>query len=164
MNKDTLINLRITKTLKDDFQIVCENEGYTMSEVIEASMIDIVSRNNIPINIRSKIQKKKRMIINIPFIKQCVDNYIYQNKENKIQSVSLFGSYAKGLAKANSDIDLFVDFDDDATLFDVSNLQRHLEKETSKKIDIATNKENISFYNHIQKERIKLYERGLVSP
>ena len=63
MNKDTLINLRITKELKDDFQTVVENEGYTMSEVIEASMIDIVCRNNIPINIRSKIQRKRRMII-----------------------------------------------------------------------------------------------------
>lgn len=160
MNKDTLINIRINKELKDDFQTAVEKEGYTMSEVIEACMLDIVSRNIIPINIRSKIQRKRRMIINIPFIKQCIDNYIYQNKENKIQSVSLFGSYAKGLAKPNSDIDLFVDFDAEATLFDVSDLQRHLEKETGKKIDIATNKENTSFYNHIQKERIKLYERG----
>ena len=160
MNKDTLINLRITKELKDDFQTVVENEGYTMSEVIEASMIDIVCRNNITINIRSKIQRKRRMIINIPFIKQCIDNYIYQNKENKIHSISLFGSYAKGLAKTNSDIDLFVEFDNGATLFDVCDLQTQLERETGKKIDIATKKENVTFYNHIQKERIILYERG----
>ena len=161
MNKDTLINLRITKELKDDFQTVVENEGYTMSEVIEASMIDIVCRNNIPINIRSKIQRKRRMIINIPFIKQCIDNYIYQNKENKIRRISLFGSYAKGLAKTNSDIDLFVEFDNGATLFDVCDLQTQLERETGKKIDIATNKENVTFYNLIQREMITLYERRL---
>ena len=159
MNKDTLINIRVNKELKDDFQTAVEKEGYTMSEVIEACMLDIVSRNIIPINIRSKIERKRRVVLNIPFIKQCIDNYIYQNKDAKIQSVSLFGSYAKGLAKVNSDIDLFVDFDDGATLFDVSDLQRYLEKETGKKIDIATKKENTAFYNHIQKEKIVLYEK-----
>lgn len=160
MNKDTLINLRITKELKDDFQNIVESEGFTMSEVIEACMIDIITRNMIPINIRSKIQGRKRVFINIPFIKKCIDNYIYQNKDSKIQSVSLFGSYAKGLAKPSSDIDLFVDFDDDATLFNIVNLQQQLEKVLGKKIDIATRKDDTNFINHIQKERIVLYERG----
>ena len=159
MNKDTLINLRINKELKEDFQNIVENEGYTMSEVIEASMLDIISRNMIPINIRSKIERKRRVVLNIPFIKQCIDNYIYQNKDSKIQSVSLFGSYAKGLAKPNSDVDLFVDFDDDATLFDIANLQQQLEKNFGKKVDIATEKEGLNFINNIQKERIVLYER-----
>ena len=58
MNKDTLINLRTSKALKDDFQSIVEREGFTMSEVLEASMLDIVHRNIVPINIRSKIRKE----------------------------------------------------------------------------------------------------------
>ena len=45
MNKDTLINLRVNKSIKEEFQSVVEREGFTMSEVLEASMRDIIKRN-----------------------------------------------------------------------------------------------------------------------
>lgn len=70
MNKNVLINIRINKELKDEFQSITEREGFTMSEVLEASMRDIVKRNSIPIYIKSKINKKITPTLSIPFIKK----------------------------------------------------------------------------------------------
>ena len=121
MKKNTLINLRINQQLKEDFQTIVEREGFTMSEILEASMIDIVNRNIIPINIRSKIGRRSP-VISIPFIKKCLDETLEKMKNNSIVSISLFGSYAKGNANANSDIDLFVDVDNGFSLFDLADL------------------------------------------
>ena len=158
MKKDTLINLRINQQLKEDFQAIVEREGFTMSEILEASMIDIVNRNIIPINIRSKIGRRSP-VISIPFIKKCLDETLEKMKNNNIVSISLFGSYAKGNANANSDIDLFVDVDNGFSLFDLADLQIELESALGKKVDLVTKKDDEYFINHIQKEKIQLYER-----
>ena len=158
MKKDTLINLRINQQLKEDFQAIVEREGFTMSEILEASMVDIVNRNIIPINIRSKVSRKPPAIT-IPFIKKCLDETIEKMKNDNIASVSLFGSYAKGSANANSDVDLFVDVDNGFSLFDLADLQIELENALGKKVDLVTKKDDEYFTDHIQKEKIQLYER-----
>ena len=159
MKKDTLINLRINNELKEDFQSVIERDGFTMSQVIEACMKDIVARNIIPINIRSKIERKRNVVVTIPFIKECLENAIAKNDNNKIKSVSLFGSYSKGTSTSSSDIDLFLDVEDDFSLFDLADLQIELEKILGKKVDLVTKTDDECFVNHIQKEKIQLYER-----
>ena len=159
MNKNTLINLRINKELKEEFQSIVEKEGFTMSEVLEASMKDIVRRNMVPINIRSRIEKKIRPIISIPFIKTCIDEAVNNDKYHKINSISLFGSYAKGTARAESDIDLFIDVDEGFSLFLLADLQIELESRLNKKVELSTNNDDEYFINVIQKEQIILYER-----
>ena len=159
MNKDTLINLRVNKTLKENFQSIVEREGFTMSEVLEASMKDIVKRNIVPINIRSKIESTKNPVISIPFIKACLEKAIVRLNLDKIQSVSLFGSYSKGTAKPNSDVDLLIEYDDGFSYSNFIDLQNSLEEYLGKKIDLVTKGENDYFMNHIQREKIQLYER-----
>lgn len=159
MNKNVLINIRINKELKDEFQSITEREGFTMSEVLEASMRDIVKRNSIPIYIKSKINKKITPTLSIPFIKKCIDE-ILQNMENKkIKSISLFGSYSKGTATPSSDIDLFLDVDEGFSLFELADLQIGLEKVLGKKVDLVTRKDDDYFINEIKRDEIKLYER-----
>ena len=159
MKKDTLINLRINNELKEDFQEIVEREGFTMSQVLEACMKDIVRRDIIPLNIRSRIETKKSPMVNIPFIKECLEDAIKKYDANKISSVSLFGSYSKGTATASSDVDLFIEVDEGFSLFDLADLQNDLEKSLGKKVDLVTKNDNPYFMSHIQKEKIKLYER-----
>ena len=159
MKKDALINLRINNELKEDFQSIIEREGFTMSQVIEAFMKDIVIRNIIPINIRSRIETKRNIIVTIPFIKECLEGAISKNQNNKIKSVSLFGSYSKGTSTPSSDIDLYLDVDEGFSLFDLADLQIELEKTLGKKVDLVTKADDEYFINHIQKEKIQLYER-----
>lgn len=159
MNKDTLINLRTTTELKDAFQAVVEKEGFTMSEVLEGFMVDVANKNFVPINIRSKIVRKRPSMPSIPYIKKCVDEILFNMNNPSIRSVSLFGSYSKGTAKPSSDIDLFLEFDEGFNLLDLATLQVKLETSLGKKVDLVTQCENERFRDAILRERIQLYER-----
>lgn len=159
MNKDTLINLRVNKDLKEDFQAVVENEGFTMSQVLEASMKDIAKRGFVPLNIKSKIERKRRQMIDIPFIKKMLEEALKSGREDNIKSVSLFGSYSKGTATPSSDVDLFLEVDEGFSLFDYADLQSELERLLGKNVDLVTRTDDEYFTNHIQKEKIQIYER-----
>ena len=159
MNKDTLINIRVNQNIKEEFQHIVEREGFTMSEVIQASMLDIVKRNALPLNIKGKIDRKARHTITIPYIKKCLENTIINMPYKTIKRVSLFGSYANGTATNKSDIDLFVETDGSLSIFDLSDLQTNLELALNKKVDLATKNDDEYFMNQIQKEMIPLYER-----
>ena len=159
MRRDTLINLRISSELKENFQAIVGQEGFGMSEVLEASMKDIVRRGMVPINIRSQIERPQRPVISIPFIKSCLEDIMSSKKGEKVRSVSLFGSYSKGTATKSSDVDLFLEFDDELTLMELADLQMELEKALGKKVDLVTDSSDPYFMSHIQKEKIRLYER-----
>ena len=45
MKKEAIINLRVSKDLKNKFQTITESEDLTMSEVLETFMIDVVKKN-----------------------------------------------------------------------------------------------------------------------
>ena len=158
MKKNVLINLRVNDELKEDFQTVVQKEGFTMSQVLEATMKDIVRRQTIPINIKCKIERKRKPIIDIPFIKRCLEEALSKIDESGINGVSLFGSYAKGTATASSDVDLFFDVEEGFSLFKLADLQMELEKILKKKVDLVTKNDDF-FFAHIQREKIQLYER-----
>lgn len=157
MKKDTLINLRVNQDLKEAFQEVVETQGFTMSEVLEASMKDVVMRDKVPLYLSTKIKRRRNGNITIPFIKACLEQAL--KDDNKVKTVSLFGSYSKGTATPSSDIDLFIDVEDNYSLFDLADLQNKLEKSLGKKVDLTTRTDDEYFINHIQKEKIQLYEK-----
>ena len=53
------------------------------------------------------------------------------------RGLALFGSFARGEANPGSDVDLLVDFDDDATLFELGGLGAFLEERLPFKVDIV---------------------------
>ena len=50
----------------------------------------------------------------------------------------IFGSYARGDFHADSDLDLLVDFDEGADLFDLAGLQQFLEEKLGCKVDLVS--------------------------
>ncbi len=56
----------------------------------------------------------------------------------KAEIKGIFGSYARGDFHAGSDLDLLVDFDDGASLFDLVGLGQHLEDVFGCKVDLVT--------------------------
>jgi predicted nucleotidyltransferase len=54
-----------------------------------------------------------------------------------VESISLFGSVARGDAGSESDVDLLVDLDDTVTLFGLSRLKRHLEALLGRRVDVV---------------------------
>ena len=75
-----------------------------------------------------------------------------------INEVYLFGSYARGEANKNSDIDIYCEKGNIKTFIDQENLIDELEEVLKKKVDIiyTTTKLNDYFKNTIMEEMIKL--------
>jgi uncharacterized protein len=59
-------------------------------------------------------------------------------RRHRALRVCVFGSASRGEDREDSDLDLLVDFDDDASLFDVFALQDELEALLAHRVDIAT--------------------------
>lgn len=100
------------------------------------------------------------MILTNENIKQVVQDYF---KDKPVSKVYLFGSYARGDANANSDVDLIVDIDDTQkrlSLYRFIELQLGIEKSLNKKVDLV---EDHLFYPGIkkqaEKEKLILYKR-----
>ena len=55
-----------------------------------------------------------------------------------VKSLAVFGSFARGEATHNSDIDVLVEFDQPVSLFDFIRLKYYLEKLTKRRIDLVT--------------------------
>ena len=70
-------------------------------------------------------------------------------KKYHIRKASLFGSYARGDQKKNSDIDLIIEPTSKMSLFDLTGISLEMEEEMGKKVDLLT-------YNSIH-HRIKKY-------
>lgn len=58
-------------------------------------------------------------------------------KDANVSKASLFGSYARGEAKENSDVDLLVRFRDKKSLFDIVAVELQLSDLLNKKVDLV---------------------------
>jgi hypothetical protein len=59
-------------------------------------------------------------------------------KKHGVVSASVFGSYARGEARPDSDLDLLVQLEPSRSLFDLGGLQFELEEITKHRVDVAT--------------------------
>jgi predicted nucleotidyltransferase len=60
-------------------------------------------------------------------------------KRHAVKKASIFGSFARGEAKARSDVDLLIEYKTkDKSLFDLVNLKAELEEILGRKVDIVT--------------------------
>jgi len=58
-------------------------------------------------------------------------------KKNKVVRAGIFGSYARGEQKKNSDIDILVEIKKKISLFDFVGIKLELEDELGKKVDLV---------------------------
>ncbi len=60
-------------------------------------------------------------------------------KRHAVKHAAIFGSFARGAAKANSDVDILIEYKThDKSLFDLVNLKCELEETLGRKVDIVT--------------------------
>lgn len=59
-------------------------------------------------------------------------------KKNGVKRAGLFGSYARGEAKKNSDVDLLVSLKAGSSLLDLIRIERELSEVLRKKVDLVT--------------------------
>jgi predicted nucleotidyltransferase len=97
-------------------------------------------------------------------IKETVSDYF---KDKPVKKVYLFGSYARGEASEESDVDLLVDIDDRERIgWEYFVWYEDLEKLFTKKTDVVSNvakpeqTSNWRFIERINKEKVLLYEKA----
>jgi predicted nucleotidyltransferase len=56
----------------------------------------------------------------------------------RVRSVSVFGSVARGESTSDSDVDVLVDFEDGADLFDLMAVANILEERLGRKVDVVS--------------------------
>lgn len=59
-------------------------------------------------------------------------------KKRGVIRAAIFGSFVRGEADENSDLDFLVEFEDQRTLLDLAALQQELEEVMGKKVDVVT--------------------------
>lgn len=79
-------------------------------------------------------------------------------KANRAESLALFGSYARGEATAESDIDFLVSFAPGATLFDHARLEAELSELLGTRVDVVSSAvlKDDAFGRQVRQEAIAL--------
>ena len=78
--------------------------------------------------------------------------------KHNIKEVYLFGSYARGEANRNSDVDIYCEKGDVASLYDEVDLIEELEKALGKKVDVVTigSQMNEFFKQQLEEDLIRI--------
>ena len=113
-------------------------------------------RKYLGLNLNKKELSKKEKQANTQLIpKKKIDKKLFNKirtilKKNKIKKAGIFGSYARGEQRKNSDIDILIQRPKKMSLFDLTGLEIILEEKLKKKVDLIT----YNGINHLLKERI----------
>jgi len=80
-------------------------------------------------------------------------------KKYELDEAYLFGSYARGEATTESDVDFYIRADNMKSLLDLSGLWIDVEKAMNKKVDVVTAKATMEddFEQEMRKELVKIY-------
>lgn len=95
---------------------------------------------------------------NVLTIKQIKEKIKPVMKKHGINNVYLFGSYARGEANSNSDVDIYCDRGDVQTLFEAVGFENELADALGKKVDVVTvgSRMHDYFRQQLEEDMIKI--------
>lgn len=149
MNKDYISKYNkdnykqyIFRVRKDDKEIINKIDSIYNKNAYFYSLVSNESNNNPNIYSIKKIKQ---------IIKPILNKY-------EIHDIYLFGSYARGEANKDSDIDIYCEKGKIKTLIDQGRLEEELEKSLNKKVDIIFTSATLKDYfkQQIMEDLIKL--------
>ena len=81
-------------------------------------------------------------------------------RQHGVRSVSLFGSYSRGTAREDSDVDLKIEKGDLHSLFQLSGFRLAVEDALELPVDLVTSESaDREFLNRIEKDEVLLYRK-----
>ena len=162
----SVLSVRVDMNVKESFADLCEELGMTASVAVNMFMRQMLREKALPF-VPSVVATKgaaagehMESALSRSEIIAAVGNVVCERPE--IERVTLFGSYARDEATAQSDVDLRVEFAEGAVLglFAMSGLAGKLETTLGKQIDIVTvEKLEDDLADSIAREGIVIYER-----
>ena len=102
---------------------------------------------------------KKDLFSSVLTIKQIKQFIKPVMEKHHITDVYLFGSYARGEARSDSDVDIYCSEGDVETLYDEADFIEELQTALGKKVDVVTigSKMSAYFKKHLEEDMIKLW-------
>lgn len=106
-----------------------------------------------------EIETNKKSSYNVREIVKIVAIVLSVIKKFDVVRAGIFGSYARGEQRKDSDIDILVEFKGKKSLFDLVELKSALEEELKKNIDLLTyNSINRLLKDRILSEEVRIYD------
>lgn len=158
----SVLSVRVDAAIKESFAELCEELGMTSSVAVNMFMRQMLRERSLPFvpSLSTDKEEGKSGILTIEEIKTAVVSAASSRKA--IQSVTLFGSYARHDAHDDSDIDLRIELDPTMTfgLFALSSFGEEIKEATGKNVDVVSSeqlREDIA--QAIAEEGVVLYVR-----
>lgn len=161
----SILSVRMDSETKKQFAAFCNEIGMSVSTAITLFAKQTLREGRIPFTIglsdsQSTQGAIPRSILAVSTIKDIVAEEA--RRHVGISAVVLFGSYARGEASPESDIDLRIVYDDDGlTLLDLAAFSEAVRERTGKNIDIVSKADlgDDEFAHTVEREGMVLYER-----
>ena len=163
----SILSVRMDSGTKEAFASFCEEVGMSVSTAINLFARQMVREQRIPFSISvertgssGKASVTER-ILSISEITSAVSQAA--SRFPGIKKVILFGSYARGEAAPESDIDLRVEYEEgQLSLFQLSAFSEEVRELTGKSVDIVSKHDlgDCQLARAIDEEGLMLYERS----
>lgn len=169
----SVLSVRMDDEVKEAFSQFCEEAGLSVSAAVNVFARQTIRDQAIPFSISLKSDpvapltsvtpygSKASAILSLATIREVVTQVT--SRYPAIDRVTLFGSYARGEASSQSDVDIRILCDPVGkfSLFDLSGYGYDLEMALGKRIDIVSSRElhDRVFEQEIERDGVLLYER-----
>lgn len=150
MEANVSVNIRMKPELKRQFKLFCTDMGLSMSEAFNLLAQRAISEYKNP-----GLTKENNILL-LDELKALVRNLV---KKYRAEYAILFGSYARGEATRESDIDIIIVGGTNFSALDALAFGEELRELTNKKVDAFELREveqNTEFYQNILREGVKI--------
>lgn len=156
----SVLSVRVDADVKESFANLCEELGMTASVAVNMFVRQMLREGSLPFVPSLVSEREDAHVLDRETISRAVAAAAI--KHEGIKSVILFGSYARGEATAQSDIDLRVLMDERERtgLFAISSFADEVREATGCHVDVLTAsdlREDVA--EAIEQEGVTIYER-----
>jgi predicted nucleotidyltransferase len=167
MEKDAFISVRVNKETKEKAAALLDNFGYSLSSYINVILEEMVKEGYPQLHLIKALRSAEPLNNTLTLLE--IKDYVAAASvsEPHILKVFLFGSYARGQATGESDVDLHLVSDGTMSLTDLIAFEKRLSDGLGKKVDVVGSAHNAApneFQKMIQPEEIPLYEKRSFRP
>jgi uncharacterized protein len=137
--KDDNILFRIDKESKETAQKVCAESGVSLSLVLTMVVREIARKKSIPAVYLFKAKGLERSdgVLSFDFINAIVQTVVRKYSKEEIKAIYLFGSYARGEATDQSDVDFLIEPGEKLDYFKLGGLNEELREKLHRDVDTA---------------------------
>jgi predicted nucleotidyltransferase len=162
MEKTDRINLRVEPHIKRECEAIAKASGVSLSSLINSYLTSLAHRGKIPLISLAKARNghQKEDILSFATIYQTVNDVLSTFPANKVRKAYLFGSYSRGEATKESDVDILLESGDQMSLFDLGRINGELSERFQRPVDTVPSSKSLDprIAENVMKERKIIYE------